>query len=45
MYFCVERNTWKDDSNDDDDDGEEASSSESEQEGKKVRSRRLPARR
>lgn len=48
-YFFVERNIWKDDdSNDDEEEEEEESSSDitdSEQEEKKVRSRRLPARR
>lgn len=47
-YFFVERNIWKDDdSNDEEEEEEESSSdiSDSEQEEKKVRSRRLPARR
>ncbi|XP_035274025.1 chromodomain-helicase-DNA-binding protein 2-like [Anguilla anguilla] len=50
-YFCVERNTWKDDGSNDDEEEEEdeeedeTSSSDSEQEENKVRSRRLPARR
>lgn len=49
-YFFVERNIWKDDdSNDDEEEEEEEESSsditDSEQEEKKVRSRRLPARR
>lgn len=49
MYFFVERNSWKDDdSNDEEEEEEDESSSDitdSEQEEKKVRSRRLPARR
>lgn len=48
-YFFVERNIWKDDdSNGEEEEEEEESSSDmsdSEQEEKKVRSRRLPARR
>lgn len=46
-YFFVERNIWKDDDSNDDEEEEESSSdiSDSDQEEKKVRSRRLPARR
>lgn len=46
-YFFVERNIWKDDDSNDEEEEEESSSdiSDSEQEEKKVRSRRLPARR
>lgn len=48
-HFFVVRNIWKDDSYDDDEEEEEeeeaSDSADSEQEEKKVRSRRLPARR
>lgn len=45
-YFFVVRNIWKDDSNDEEEEEEESSDiTDSEQEEKKVRSRRLPARR
>lgn len=46
-YFFVERNIWKDDDSNDEEEEEEESSdiTDSEQEEKKVRSRRLPARR
>lgn len=45
-HFFVVRNIWKDDDSNDEEEEEEASdSTDSEQEEKKVRSRRLPARR
>lgn len=46
-YFFVVRNIWKDDDSNDEEEEEEESSdiTDSEQEEKKVRSRRLPARR
>lgn len=46
-YFFVVRNIWKDDTSNDEEEEEEESSdiTDSEQEEKKVRSRRLPARR
>lgn len=43
-YFFVERNIWKDDSNYEEDE-EDSDITDSEQEEKKVRSRRLPVRR
>lgn len=44
-YFFVERNIWKDDSNYEEEDEEDSDIADSEQEEKKVRSRRLPVRR
>lgn len=45
-HFFVVRNIWKDDDSNDEEEEEDASdSTDSEQEEKKVRSRRLPARR
>lgn len=44
-YFFVERNIWKDDSNYEEEDEEDSDITDSEQEEKKVRSRRLPVRR